>query len=810
MSNSGATPSEATFSLDGPSEARTRPEPGPALPERYEDLGLIGRGGMGEVRRVLDRHLGRRLAMKILRQDTDDATMRLRFLMEARITAQLQHPGVVAIHDQGVLSDGRIWFTMREVQGRTLRDIIAELHAASRGGEWGQTGDDWSFRRLLLAFMATCDIVAYAHAEGVVHRDLKPRNVMVGAYSEVQVLDWGLARRAARPDDPGVLPVEGVAGSPGYMSPEQARGDMRQLAPTTDVWALGSILYEILSGVAPYPPGREGWRAVLAGPAVPLTSRVGPEHPPLPDELVALVSGAMTWDLAARPTSAAWLARGVREWLDGARRRERAMALVAQAEAERPRAERLRTEARTLRRDARSELDHVPPHAEEASRWAAWEREDRALALETEAEVADVAYAQALRSALAADPSHLAARDRLADFWRERMAAAEAAADPRAAVAAEAQLRVYDRGRHAAYLRGDGALTLLTDPPPAAARLLRFESEHRRLVPVPFRELGAGDIVALTLPRGSFLVEVQAPGCAPARIPVLVGRDEHWDGVPPGESASRRLRLPRLGELGPDDCWVPDGWFDAGGDPEAGDAAPARRYWVDGFVMRRFPVTVAEYLAFLQDLADRGEGEELARCSPRAPAGAGDEPLAEVREGRVVLRPHPSGRIYQPDWPIADLCWDAAVAYTEWAAARLGRPWRLPAELEWEKAARGVDRRRFPWGDFPDTSRANNAQARPGAPSPAPVSAFPLDESVYGVRGMAGNLRTFCIDGYRREGPPGPLGAVVPATPDEPWRNCRGGSFSSTLRGGRSAERYVARARDAVSNTGFRLTHSRW
>ncbi|MCA9489253.1 MAG: serine/threonine protein kinase, partial [Myxococcales bacterium] len=197
----------------------------PGLPVRYRDLGPIGAGGMGEVRRVHDAELDRVVALKLVRQDLGaDGVEQLR--REARTTARLDHPAIVAVHDVGVLDDGRVWFTMREVRGQTLASLLA-------------ADDRPRLRRLLDLLAQVGRAVAHAHASGVVHRDLKPDNVMVGPFGEVQVMDWGLGWAL----DDGA-PSDEIAGTPAYMAPEQARGQAGLLGPPTDVYALGAVLYE--------------------------------------------------------------------------------------------------------------------------------------------------------------------------------------------------------------------------------------------------------------------------------------------------------------------------------------------------------------------------------------------------------------------------------------------------------------------------------------------------------------------------------------------------------------------------------------
>jgi serine/threonine protein kinase len=169
--------------------------------DRYEDLGLLGTGGMGEVRRVRDRDLGRTMACKVIHAEMmEQPALLARFIEEAQASAQLQHPGIVPVHEIGRMADGRFYFTMAEVKGRTFTDVIAEVHGASRGDRWEPGAAGWTFRRLVDALARACEAVAYAHARGVVHRDLKPENIMLGAHGEVLVVDWGLAKVLGRPD----------------------------------------------------------------------------------------------------------------------------------------------------------------------------------------------------------------------------------------------------------------------------------------------------------------------------------------------------------------------------------------------------------------------------------------------------------------------------------------------------------------------------------------------------------------------------------------------------------------------------------
>lgn len=201
---------------------------------RYALAGLLGRGGMGEVHRAHDEHLGRTVALKLLARDVAATKLAGRLAHEARVLARLEHPGIVPLYDAGALDDGRVYYVMRLVEGVRLDQYARS--GVSRG-------------ELLRTLRRVAEAVAFAHERGVVHRDLKPGNVMIGPFGEVLVLDWGIAQVLAEAG-----PGDGAgAGTPGYMAPEQAAGGPVDIR--TDVFALGVILGELLA-VHPEPPGR--------------------------------------------------------------------------------------------------------------------------------------------------------------------------------------------------------------------------------------------------------------------------------------------------------------------------------------------------------------------------------------------------------------------------------------------------------------------------------------------------------------------------------------------------------------------------
>ena len=321
-------------------------EPAPGA-DNYDVGREIARGGMGSVMEARDHKLGRTVAVKIMLQDADaDPVMRLRFLREAAVLAMLDHPNIVPIYDI-VWEDGLpLFYSMKLVKGRTLQAILDDLRRADP-----DTLRDFALGRLLLIFRKICDAMAFTHSNRVLHRDLKPENIMVGEFGEVLVMDWGLAKmmdEASGPDpvlppateDPdsfGVTLQGAVVGTPHYMSPEQAMGQTDELDERTDIYALGGILYAILTLRPPVDgstmeevlgkvkssqitvPGQ--WakqRPVPDGAASPKPAKAG-ETPPwtVPAALSAVVMKALHHDPAVRYDQVASFAAEIEAYQNG-------------------------------------------------------------------------------------------------------------------------------------------------------------------------------------------------------------------------------------------------------------------------------------------------------------------------------------------------------------------------------------------------------------------------------------------------------------------------------------------------------------
>ncbi len=311
---------------------------------RYQILEEIARGGMGIITRTRDNDLGRDVAMKVLQpQHADNRAMVRRFLEEAQIAGQLQHPGILQVYELGMRPDGRPYFTMKLIKGRTLSELL----------EQRESPDD-DRRRLIGIFERICQTMAYAHSRGVIHRDLKPANVMVGNFGEVQIVDWGLAKVIGRPppesstttgvdgkppheteiripdaDGRGPKSIAGsIMGTPAYMPPEQARGDVDQIDERCDVFALGAVLCEMLTGEPPYTGGAgDALEDAKVGHLDDAWARL--DSCGADDELIELARSCLSRRRRDRPENAAQVAAAVSAYVTSTEERARTAELAA-------------------------------------------------------------------------------------------------------------------------------------------------------------------------------------------------------------------------------------------------------------------------------------------------------------------------------------------------------------------------------------------------------------------------------------------------------------------------------------------------
>lgn len=272
---------------------------------RYSDFADLSKGGSAILRTCLDNNLGRTVVMKTLHSHLADREYaRARFLREARVTAQLQHPNTVPVYEIGQDIEGRLYFTMKKVEGDSLREL---LERQILGEE--EACRVYNLDRLLGVVIQVCNALSYAHAHGVVHRDVKPENIFVGSFGEVILLDWGVAKVWALDDDDSTQAVsqhEDLTdvgqrpGTPLYMAPEQVRGGGSKIDARTDVYAVGAVLYEILTLKEPLRGERvsETFEMILKERPIPPEQRAPDRR--IPRLLAAIAMRALEKDPAAR------------------------------------------------------------------------------------------------------------------------------------------------------------------------------------------------------------------------------------------------------------------------------------------------------------------------------------------------------------------------------------------------------------------------------------------------------------------------------------------------------------------------------
>ncbi len=764
------------------------PKPSGERP-RYQMVARLGEGGMGEVFLAFDQDLRRHLALKTVRAESDKPQI-WRFLKEAQVLGQLGHPNIVPVYEMGLTETQKPYYTMPVVHGETLHQILSSIQL-----EDAAYLRVFSLTRLVQIFLQVTLAVEYAHVKGVVHRDIKPANIMVGEHGEVILLDWGVAKLLGETEvsteaKEDITQTGFAVGTPTYMSPEQVTGE--DVDARTDVYALGILLYEILTLEPPF-QGKllEVMTAHLE--TAPPFPRARAPHREIPLALEETCLKALAKDPDARHQTARALHDEVQGWLesasDRAKKRERAGELAAQGRLLLDQYYALKEKLDDARREVEALRNRYFDWQSVEEKAPLFESEDEVESLRTAIAEAASEVVMSLSAALGHDPAHPDARRLMAEYYWDRFRDAEQRRDFASRDFFGKLVSSFHDGRYTRELRGDGTLRIDSTPAGADVTLYRFEEKHLVQQPAEGSGLGATPVGPKALPMGSYLAVLKKDGCRDARYPVFLSRTREWRGT---------VHLFSDQQIGEDFVHVPAGSFGSGGDDEVrGWSLPGAEVELDDFFIARAPVTVREYLDFLEELS-RSDPEEALRRSPRRGPDGGFY-FRQGPDGRLAL-PEGTGRHrWRSEFPVISISWHDAVAYCAFRSRLDGREYDFPSELEWEKAARGVDGRWYPWGNRFDPSLCNVSGALSGEASAQPIDSFPSDESVYGVRGLAGNVRdwTSTALGSNFEGLEG----------GKDMRVVRGGAYNLPAVTTRAANRFWLSPNFVVSYVGFRIVH---
>jgi serine/threonine-protein kinase len=742
---------------------------------RYVRTQLIGRGAQSMVWKAWDPELGRPVAVKILNTSQFPEDVQ-RFRREAQLAARLRHPNIVAIHEVGLEKDelGRPlhFIAMDYVDGVPLSQLKLDL-------------------RPLLEIIRDCAAALdYAHRRDVVHRDVKPSNILVDCHGRAFLADFGLAKTTQLSSS--VTLSGAVLGTPAFMPPEQAQGRVRQVGPRSDVYALGATLYYMLCGRPPFdaPDPVETLRLVVEGDPPPPRKL----QPSIPRDVETIVLHCLEKEASRRYATALDLANDLTRCLDGdpieARRTPWADRLVKKARkhrwvtalsaglvlavlggvlwgfASKGRAQQAaREEARRrleaalsrARPDAaaflerrrksaraRSVVPEAVPEAETEEAFldrCAAERDAQAAAAERDR--AFEAAVEAYQAVVALDPGNAEARAALADLHFAAFQDADREGRGDLARQLESAVLRFDAPRYLPRFPSQGRVSIVTDPP--GAEVLRFrlkEGDRRELVEEACAPPARAPLEAAALEPGDYVFLLRKEGFRDTRLVVRLKRGAH---------DTYRVKLYTDEAIGREFVYVPGGPFLMGGDPAAPASGPARVVDVPGFFIGRREVTCAEYLEFVNDLYAADPKQAIAVVPRPKDHFEKETPVTywtHLPEEKRFALP----ATWDPRFPVMGISWLNAQAYARWRterARRAGEPasYRLPTEREWEKAARGPDGRPFPWGNAFHPSLCKGLYSRPGQEArPEPVGAYASDRSPYGVLDMGGGAQEWCAD----------------------------------------------------------------
>jgi serine/threonine-protein kinase len=740
---------------------------------RVHTADKVGETSLVEIYTGRDARMGRDVAVHVLRQPSpmDEE----RFLRAARLQARIQHPGIEPVYEIGRSAEGRPYFATAAALPETLAQVIKGV---AQNDE--EVRARWPLMRLLEVLLDVARAVAFAHRQAAMHRDLRPSHVRLGRFGEVRLGGWMRARtRNDEPDTQLDEALSAVRGGLPYLSPERLEHGLSSCRAASDIYGLGAMLYAMLTRRPP--AAGQSSTAVIEAIKSGRVQSPSQRRPTadIPQELDRLAVRALEPDPMRRRLTAEEFAGVLEGFLEGTRAEERMQEQAGE------RMEDAHHAAEAFRRSVRRY--EVARAREVALRWTAGTvdpkntRKARAavddLAAEAERHFqrADQAYARALADA----PEFAPARHGLCRLFHEGLRAARLGALGIPEAYLKAGIREQDPGGYTEALEMSAVVEVRTEPPGAELTIHRVREQGGVAVVEEGRRLGQSPVRLTDLEAGGWLVLARYGRQGETRLPLSLRQGE-----------SLRITIPLLENLPDGFVHVPTGPFVTGAPGEVGladDALPPGVTTIPDFVIARDLVSFGDYAAFLNELAESDPAAARDRA-PRLTAN-GPEMWAPDEDG-MYSAPFrdPEGRTWQGAAPVVGVRPEDASAYCAWRTRRHGMTFRIPTELEWEKAARGADGRLYPWGDRPEPGFCANLDTYSGVAAPPTRGSMPHDCSVYGVRDVAGAVRelTSSFLGSR-------------------WRVLRGGAWSTPFTECRLTRRSPLTGATPLDTVGFRL-----
>ena len=677
-----------------------------SIDSRYHTEDVLGVGGFAIVHKVFDKKVGRQVALKSIDSSASNEMLSMSFNLEARVMSQLDHPGILPVYDVIENEDESSSSGSASVKAYSMR--IAS-HASLY--EYLLETPTLDIHKLCHNLKQVALTLEHAHQRGVLHRDIKPHNILLGSEGEVYLTDWGICLLLPEHQDYTLMSEaykSAFVGTPAYMAPEQAA--QQTIDARTDVFGLGTCLYFALTGKAPI--SGDSLQQVLekAGQVEIITpSDVWKERGiefPYPQALEAICLKCLNKDPQKRYQSARALAQALESFTNGELERERLKEAAHKAYQQGKLAYQdflsLFDEQHKLIQLVNAASVGYKKSRSEEDRKNKWSLEAELDALLIPLEENFTKAVSTFRSALRANPSHEEARRAITRLYKVRYERALGLSDHAMSIFFESRIREFATEEDLNLLDQPSKIILQGLPKKVEvivykSHLKRYETKLEQYLKV---ENYQGD--AIYLERGRYLIELKHQGASLVRIPLWI----------------KNFQVLNINTPLPKKSAIPNGFV----------------YIKDGLAFSECPTSMKEYCDFLNDISLEEADQRIPRYHQtpycfRADNGRFDLPYKDLE-----------GDTWQAEWPVMLISYHDSIAYTKWLSNKLNVKARLPDKDEWLEAASGGDGRVYPWGNSFDASLCTMRESHNGRPVPTSLKMTKKDRSPYGINHVAGNI----------------------------------------------------------------------